>query len=124
MQRLYSLFPHGLPGLGLIGLRLAVALSLREHDPAAYWPDAASALHWLAAAIGLGLIGGVLTPWLSLLSVASICVGWCLGAWAWSPGALALALAGLALSLLGPGAYSLDAHLFGRRVLRLPERRP
>ncbi len=124
MQRLYSLFPHGLPGLGLVGLRVAVALSLYEHDPAAYWPTAAPTLHWFAAAIGLGLLGGVLTPWLGLLSGASICIGWCLGAWAVSPGALALALAALALSLLGPGAYSMDAHLFGRRVLRLPERRP
>ena len=29
-----------------------------------------------------------------------------------------------ALGLLGPGAYSIDAHLFGRRVIRLEPRPP
>jgi uncharacterized membrane protein YphA (DoxX/SURF4 family) len=30
------------------------------------------------------------------------------------------AMASIALSLLGPGAYSLDAWLFGRRIVELP----
>ena len=38
--------------------------------------------------------------------------------------ALLTGLSNVALALLGPGAFSLDARLFGRRTLRLPDRMP
>jgi uncharacterized membrane protein YphA (DoxX/SURF4 family) len=38
--------------------------------------------------------------------------------------ALYLALISLALALLGPGAFSVDARLFGRLEIIIPDRRP
>jgi hypothetical protein len=37
---------------------------------------------------------------------------------------IALACGCAALGLLGPGAYSIDANVFGRRVIRLEPRGP
>jgi len=34
--------------------------------------------------------------------------------------ALRMAITGIAIALLGPGAYSLDAYLFGRREIVIP----
>ncbi|MCC4594629.1 hypothetical protein NRY95_09585 [Xanthomonas campestris pv. phormiicola] len=118
MQRLYSMFPGGSAGLGLLALRLFLALSL--------WPSSASdawALppHWRWAALVLVLLAtaGALTP----LAAALACAVPALALWhgtATAGSALPAALPALALALLGPGAYSLDARCFGRRLLVLP----
>lgn len=92
-------------------------------------PDATSATRGLAAATGLVgaatgalLLAGFLTP------IAGVVVGlWCAcHALAWIPlsvphvigdglATLLLIVVAVAVVLLGPGAWSLDAHLFGRR---------
>lgn len=112
MQRLFVMFPDRAPGVGLLLLRLGLAIALcRAGWPPAAWPAA-------LAVAGAGLL---LCGWLTPLAAAL----------AW----LALLLEGpptwpwlcvpLALLLLGPGAYSLDARRFGRRVLRHgPPRHP
>ncbi len=92
----------------------AVLLVVAQQDVAPVGPFTIVALG-LAAALVLGLF----TP-----LVAGLCAIFAL--WAWfqlggAPGIL-IALHGLdaaALGLLGAGAYSVDARLFGRRVLRL-----
>jgi uncharacterized membrane protein YphA (DoxX/SURF4 family) len=38
--------------------------------------------------------------------------------------ALLLGAVGIALALLGPGAWSLDARLFGWKQIEIPHRRP
>jgi hypothetical protein len=35
---------------------------------------------------------------------------------------LQLAILGAGLAMLGPGAWSVDAHLFGRKRIRIPDR--
>ncbi|HDS0950866.1 TPA: hypothetical protein QDZ34_003319 [Stenotrophomonas maltophilia] len=102
MQRLFVMFPDRGPGLGLLWLRLCLAAALCT--PGA-WAGVVMAV--CALAVGLLLLG-----WLTPLSAVLACVG------LWLQGApLPLLLLPLALLLLGPGAYSLDARQFGRRLL-------
>lgn len=115
MQLLYATFPDRMPGVGLLLFRLLLSSmlvgpwGLRGALPA----DDLLGLAWVAAAlIAFGAllpvgIGGALV----LAGLDAALDGW--------------PLAGLllALLLLGPGAYSVDAVLFGRRVLELPASR-
>jgi putative oxidoreductase len=73
------------------------------------------------AAAGLLLAAGLWTPVAG--GVAAI-----IGLWGvfWRSGDLwsniSLAILGVGLAMLGPGAWSVDAHLFGRKRIRFPER--
>jgi hypothetical protein len=128
MQRLFSMFPRGLPGLGLLLLRIAVACAVllnvyARRGELATWLLVSSVL--LAAALFIGL----LTPVVALLAVAANLVLPMSGNVGFqSAGYIAMAtINALALCLLGPGYYSLDALLFARRVIDLTppdERKP
>ncbi|HHA2860338.1 hypothetical protein [Stenotrophomonas maltophilia] len=102
MQRLFVMFPDRGPGIGLLWLRLCLAAALCTPGTDAAW---ASMLCLLAAAM---LVLGALTPLAALMAVAGMFAQqapWPL--MAFPP----------ALLMLGPGAYSVDARLFGRRLL-------
>jgi hypothetical protein len=118
VQRLFSMFPPGWPGLALLSLRLsvAVALLLDLHDvrPLGGWIYAAAML--LAVSLGAGL----LTPIGACLALTAHVVIWSTVDIR-NPGLAAIVtFDALALALLGPGAYSIDAYRFGRRVVVLP----
>ncbi|MES9028127.1 hypothetical protein AAHH21_18735 [Stenotrophomonas sp. BSUC-16] len=102
MQRLFVMFPDRGPGIGLLWLRLCLSAALLMPGmQASGW----SALCLLAV---LMLVLGALTPLAALMAA----VGMFAQQAPWPQAALPLALL-----LLGPGAYSLDARLFGRRLL-------
>jgi uncharacterized membrane protein YphA (DoxX/SURF4 family) len=114
------MFPGGGPGIALLLLRASVATgffldgSLQATGNFARLDVVVRAV--LDAALGLG----VLTPLTALLScVLAIVDVTRLGAMQ-APVALMTVVNAIALGLLGPGAYSLDARLFGRRVLVVP----
>jgi hypothetical protein len=112
------LFPGGLPGVALLIARLATAsvLILVFRDALdRFWPTIPLVL--LAASLLVGLL---------TRGVAAICAALVVFGATRADGVLAGVLALSALHILGlvltgGGAYSLDARLFGRRVIRLDD---
>ncbi len=115
MQRLFSAFPGSWPGLGLLILRITVGAApfgaiidaLPTLDAHAAW-IAGSILGLLAACIVVGLGTPIATP---LFAAGALVVG---HAAEW-PEWFATAGGSLSLTMIGPGAWSLDAWLYGRR---------
>ena len=124
MPNLILRYPDGVTGLALLLMRLSYAL-IAFPSLTRLWP--ASDSWWLAAipsAMALALVAGFGTRAAALLLVSTLAADLLT-----APGEfvlLLLASAGGAgaLALLGPGAYSIDAHRFGRRVIRLEPRSP
>lgn len=113
MQRIFSMFPIGLPGIGLVCLRLTAALSLclATQSIRARFP----AIAWVLEVLCFLMIAGFATPVLALLCAAiGIYTLIFTGGAAWNCAGISVPVA-MALALLGPGGYSLDACLFGRR---------
>jgi uncharacterized membrane protein YphA (DoxX/SURF4 family) len=131
LQRAFSGFPTGYPGLALLLLRLVVggAASLQawllitaNHGAV----NSSVVVALLAFVVGLALIVGFMTPIASVLLSAG---GLLLMVDSSVPGHLLLFESGVArlefivmsaaLISLGPGALSLDARLYGRREIEV-----
>jgi hypothetical protein len=116
------MFPAGLPGIGLLLLRASVAIALLADDythrqALSGWEQAVALL------ISVALSLGILTPIAALTTlVFHGLIGWRLGVDSTLVAAI-VCLNATALTLLGPGAYSVDSYRFGRRVVVLPPNR-
>jgi uncharacterized membrane protein YphA (DoxX/SURF4 family) len=77
-------------------------------------------IHTVAILISLALSLGYLTPIAAVTALAFHVLSWFSAGADSAAVALIYALDALALALLGPGAYSVDAYLFGRRLVVLP----
>ena len=118
MQRLFSTFAGGPPGAGLLLQRLLVGAALVYCVVAAYG-DAVGAPQVIGALAGLLLIAGLWTPVAGF--VAACAEVWiALSVPAHSAIAVALAVLGLSLALIGPGEWSIDARLYGRKHIVPP----
>jgi hypothetical protein len=131
-------FPSGACGCGLLGLRLVLAASVMAEGAALLVRDlseshaaaltvAADALLVLCGAFtGLGLLTPVVQTVVAAVKLASI------SEWIWhlaaSAGEAAVQVlvfqlaVSASLALLGPGAYSVDARVFGRHEIHIPPR--
>jgi uncharacterized membrane protein YphA (DoxX/SURF4 family) len=136
LQRGFSTFPDGLPGVGLLLLRATAGAPLIIHG-AAYIVDwrgmtlLSVAVALMAIVAGLLLLVGYLTSFAGIL--AGISFAGCEFSWFPAPsfelfGAKLTAALGIAIVValicLGPGAFSIDARLFGRREIIIPDGSP
>ena len=120
MQRLFSTFADGWPGAGLLIQRLLVGAAL-VYCVAAAPAGAVAASQAIAAVAGLLLIAGLWTPVAGVVAaVSEAWVGFSLAPHPQIPAALAVL--GVTLALIGPGAWSIDARLYGRKHFAPPQR--
>ena len=136
LQRIFSTFPSGRPGAGLLLLRgvLGVTLLAQGTEYLFKWYELTSLMGAAALvliAISALLLVGYLTPLASILaglaslsSAVPVISGPASSLLAAKPAAaFAIAIAA-ALFFLGPGAFSLDARLFGRREIVISNSHP
>lgn len=134
LYRFYSAFPRGSAGVGLLMLRVLIG-SIAILQGVAYmtqvrptvWMRVIGLLAMLSGAL---LLAGCLTPIFSSI----ICLGTTAIGLSWLPAAdpnlfngtlptIVVAVVSAAIVLVGPGALSVDARLFGLReivVARIP----
>lgn len=116
MQRLFSTFANGWPGFGLLIQRLLTGIVLLCNGIAQLESPTAgpAAPEITAAVLGLFVLAGLWTPVTGAL-VAAVEVWVALSGTgnAWVP--IILAVLGGTLAMIGPGAWSIDARLFGRK---------
>jgi len=132
LHRLFPAFPAGLPGVGLLLLRVVVGAALVVQAIACLLSSERvtvllSATSTLLLISGVFLLIGFLTPILGPLAGLE-CLGIALSRfspqlWSFSDSKLAiiqLVAVSAAIALLGPGAFSLDARLFGWKEIVIP----
>lgn len=125
VPKLILRYPDGLFGVALLLLRLsyaAIACPALMH----LWPSPTLTvpigIAALALALALALGFGARVAALLLVLVLVFGAAGTRGELAWF--LIACAGGAAALMLLGPGAWSIDARLYGRRVIRLEPRSP
>jgi uncharacterized membrane protein YphA (DoxX/SURF4 family) len=111
------MFPGGWPGAGLLLLRVAAAFPLMFAGSPELRGVPHSWVHatqFIAISVGVLLLAGLWTPIAGVLK--AVIELWIV----FSPGDAVLAhllraALGVGLAMLGPGAWSVDARLFGRK---------
>jgi uncharacterized membrane protein YphA (DoxX/SURF4 family) len=136
LQRIFSTFPSGRPGAGLLLLRgvLGITLFGQGAEYLFKWHDLTSlmgavALVWIVTSALL--LVGYLTPLASVLAglvslgtTVPVISGPTSSLFATKPAVAFAAAIAAALFFLGPGAFSLDARLFGRREIVISNSHP
>jgi putative oxidoreductase len=128
LQRLFSTFADGWPGIGLLLLRLLTAVALIYFGIVgvlASPPPAIAVLQIIGIGAGILFLVGLWTPVVgTLAAIAKVSIAlsqfFAHSGDPWVP--IAQAVLGAILAMVGPGAWSVDARLFGRKRIDFPER--
>lgn len=138
MQKLYSEFPGGCPGLGLLVLRLVTCGMLVTFEWRGWAVIKATENHTIVkiSLFVLLIAGGALVLAGFLTTIGSLVVGSIEGVWTLLSAVNSISdstghrlypllVVGTvtALILTGPGGFSLDAYLFGPKRVDIPIRR-
>jgi len=125
LRRLFSTFAHGWPGAGLLLMRLVVGIALvvrRIIELQSAPPISLAVTHVLAIAAGILLLAGLWTPIAGVL--LAIIETWSAFTHPHDPWSdILLGTLGAALAMLGPGAWSVDARLFGWKRIEPRDRK-
>jgi len=117
LQRLFSTFANGWPGVGLFLQRvltaiLLVRVGIIELADKSFSPGMIPEM--IAACAGMLLLVGLWTPVVgSLIGALELWIAFANGSDPWIP--IILATLGATAAMIGPGAWSIDARLFGRK---------
>jgi putative oxidoreductase len=128
LQRLFSTFASGWPGVGLLLLRLLTGAAFIYFGIASMLaapPLRIVVLEIFGVGAGILFVVGLWTPAVGALAV--VVKLWIASSRyfshssnLWFP--IVHALLGAILAMVGPGAWSIDARLFGRKRIEMPER--
>ena len=123
MQRLFATFPDGQPGAALLLLRLSLAVVLAFRG-AAYWQNPPT--FWVTLVcdgVALLLAIGLYTPFTAIAGAVIGAVAFFLSKSINPVEESFVLVVMVAVGMLGAGAYSLDARIYGRREVVVPSRR-
>ena len=121
MQRLFSTFPNGWPGCGLLLLRMSCGAPLLFVATSQMGGWSVDSALWMRVFGGLTaalVVAGVWTP-LAASCQAILHVVFASAGDAFAPTHLVLATINASLVMLGPGAWSIDALVYGRKRIDL-----
>jgi putative oxidoreductase len=124
LRRLFSSFARGVPGAGLLLMRtVAAATSIADGLRGVLGAPRVEFLILDALAILAGalVLAGLWTPISG--SVVGVLAVWRAFGHSDPTACLLLATIGASLALLGPGAWSADARLFGWKRIEIPDRK-
>ena len=115
------MFPNGWPGRGLLLLRVANGIFVIHGSlPPLLGSQQFSPFAASAALAGVLLLVGIWTPIVGVL-LAALEIGMLVGGIGRPEDTLLSAVIALSIAMLGPGVWSVDAVVFGRHRLELPE---
>jgi putative oxidoreductase len=124
MRRLFSTFARGWPGAGLLFMRLVAGMALIDQGITRLRggsPIEPVILLVPATGAAILLLTGLWTPIAgALVAVLELWAAFSQPGDPWTH--ILLATLGLALALLGPGAWSVDARLFGWKRIAIRDR--
>lgn len=120
LQRLFSTFANGWPGVGLLLQRTLAAVILVRfgiNQLIGAVPSGSMVLQIMGAGAGMLLLVGLWTPVVgTLIAVVEVWIALTQVGDPWIP--IMLATLGGTTAMIGPGAWSLDARLFGRKHIQ------
>ncbi len=117
MQRLFSTFADGWPGVGLLIQRILTAILLIRVGfiDLSGRPFSPSIIPQIIASFGgVLLLAGMWTPITgAIIACLELWIAFTNTSDPWLP--ITLAVFGSTIAMIGPGAWSIDARLFGRK---------
>jgi putative oxidoreductase len=126
LRRLFSSFARGLPGVGLLLLRLVTGFGLILQGTAVFRGQLSAGdivVDVLASICGLLLLPGLWTPVAGVVAgiveFAAAYFSHPANPWMY----IVFGALGISIALLGPGGYSVDARLFGWKRIDIPDRK-